>query len=562
MDKPYTFLASLTAKNPVPVYVERKKSYTSTKHRQYYEPRKMTKWGDFTYPNLLTLYGGTKIGELLEKPCSEKPRKPIDHDRNLHDEKSTRTLYDTWNRQVVSHALDSVKDELHPCRWECSSSILDPKILEALHHNTIRKITQKPKTRARNKQEIDDEKQETDEEKHVKYKRFPDNGSGLYCTKCVGQAKFERFPKDYKFSKVWTSTNLEGGRLIDADGNWKTEASESALAWAIRQIYTYCVDHLCRFGAILSSEEAFVLQIRPMGDKPEVEPGKLFPFTRNAVMVIRLISIFIGSAAELKELRRQLMTNGLIEYVSIRWADHWNPAIQREEKLTVNLAMWYMHILAGNGHRAYWSPEGLESERLSSCVLSPNSDEERRSSLARDPPNQNSNPQPSSSSKLPSQDRDANLSRVERRLLTDSNSQPMHEELSHDKAQPKSKYNLRPRSGASGEGDSNRTLSSESLRTNRRRRVNSSLRQNVHRSDSESSHIQQGPSTILKKRKHTLDDDDEPHREEASVKQRNKRNISPDDKYSLSFREEPLSFASIPTQSLEAWQEDAAENAL
>ncbi len=65
-----------------------------------------------------------------------------------------------------------------------------------------------------------------------------------------------------------------------------------------------------------------------------------------------------GSQRKLAVLKSALATNGLMEYVSIPWE---KPA---PDGLTMNLALWFVHVLAGNGHAVDWDYDDLEDATL------------------------------------------------------------------------------------------------------------------------------------------------------------------------------------------------------
>ena len=77
----------------------------------------------------------------------------------------------------------------------------------------------------------------------------------------------------------------------------------------------------------------------------------------------RLIGPDIGSE-DPKLLRRRLIYNGLMEYVSIPWENHWEGFTDGHKTWTVNLALWFVHILAGNHYEVRWEYGRLEDENL------------------------------------------------------------------------------------------------------------------------------------------------------------------------------------------------------
>ena len=53
-----------------------------------------------------------------------------------------------------------------------------------------------------------------------------------------------------------------------------------------------------------------------------------------------------------------------MEYVSIPWENHWEGGEESQETWTINLALWFVHILAGNNYEARWAYGRLEDEKL------------------------------------------------------------------------------------------------------------------------------------------------------------------------------------------------------
>lgn len=118
MGQPETILEYLTAKNQQFTYVPRYES--QTRNERFYEPVQLTEWPDFAYENLQNLYGGTRIRDALQTPCSDIIGKLLsvqDHERRLHDHDSTKDFYTVCNKKIVQDMLDLVKEDLQPCTW-------------------------------------------------------------------------------------------------------------------------------------------------------------------------------------------------------------------------------------------------------------------------------------------------------------------------------------------------------------------------------------------------------------------------------------------------------------
>ncbi|KAJ4156018.1 hypothetical protein LMH87_001232 [Akanthomyces muscarius] len=112
-------------------------------------------------------------------------------------------------------------------------------------------------------------------------------------------------------------------------------------AFPFRQAYTYCVEFNCRYGCILTTEEAFVFRIRP------VDPTD-----------------------KTNTLKNTLRKCGLMEYASIPWSQDGGTIVNKgkhkknEQPLTFNLAVWFLHVLAAYESEPNWTYNVLKSENL------------------------------------------------------------------------------------------------------------------------------------------------------------------------------------------------------
>lgn len=62
-------------------------------------------------------------------------------------------------------------------------------------------------------------------------------------------------------------------------------------------------------------------------------------------------------------LRAQLSADGMMEYISIPWSNHCPPDdTDGPEHWTVNLALWFVHVLAGNNFEVDWRYDPLRDE--------------------------------------------------------------------------------------------------------------------------------------------------------------------------------------------------------
>jgi hypothetical protein len=62
---------------------------------------------------------------------------------------------------------------------------------------------------------------------------------------------------------------------------------------------------------------------------------------------------------------QELIDDGLMEFISIPWSNSWEPgAMPRQQAWTINLALWFVHILAGSHFEAAREYLSLSSETL------------------------------------------------------------------------------------------------------------------------------------------------------------------------------------------------------
>ncbi|KAF5723639.1 Aquaporin PIP-type [Fusarium mundagurra] len=82
-------------------------------------------------------------------------------------------------------------------------------------------------------------------------------------------------------------------------------------------------------------------------------------------------------------LRNELINNWLMEYVSIPWKNYSQGQRRTLDVWTVNLALWFMHVLAGNNFEVEWSYVDLTAETLVASQLVDAGDQPKASGLER-----------------------------------------------------------------------------------------------------------------------------------------------------------------------------------
>lgn len=72
---------------------------------------------------------------------------------------------------------------------------------------------------------------------------------------------------------------------------------------------------------------------------------------------------------DMKKLGEKLAKDGLLEYISVPWKNHRSGDPEKYKDLTVNLALWFIHILAGNDYEISWDYGALISETLGTKTI-------------------------------------------------------------------------------------------------------------------------------------------------------------------------------------------------
>ncbi|KFA55662.1 hypothetical protein S40293_10917 [Stachybotrys chartarum IBT 40293] len=335
-----TIFNFLTRKNPVVEAAEDEKG--NSKSPYWYTPRKLQRWEEFNFDLLKEIYEEKLWAEanLTGRPFGNQYISKYDLENN--HENSTEFLITKWNMPMVMAALEAVADTLHPCIWVAlvkpDTEIPSNQQPSSKGSGSKRKSTTKQKNKNKNKN------------KNKKERSFlPDASAISLCGPCKlhdTQSCYktsERLPKEYKPSFKWSSAQID--RLVNAKGFWVENKENRDAGMPIKQAYTYSVSNGCRYGFILTTKEVFIFRVRPLN---ELGTGPIQP----------------GSDMDKRRLMREMKKRGLMEWVAVPWDVHRASAEERFEKLTVNLALWFLHVLAGNSHRLDWNYRRLRDEVL------------------------------------------------------------------------------------------------------------------------------------------------------------------------------------------------------
>lgn len=300
-------------------------SNTTSRRVEYLIPDYIKDWTDFQCESLHSIYGGV-LNRVLEsefqcQDFSAIPQKPF---REIHDERSLESLLTKWNHSVVSEALSKTQEYLY-----------------TNHSNTI--------YMARGGQ--------SHIPQLVKEKRFPDwagiqpalSQADVQGTK---KSSINILPGDTKVSRKWLSDDIVDGAL-DADytrDNWQRP---------LKQVYTYCVRANARYGYIITDKELVVIRIGP--STQEKTPTSTQESSQGLDVIQTIPEVTEDESSQgcfeydegndhtlPKSILNKLKSDGgILEYKAIPWTnDNGGKPRRDHDPMTVNLALWWLHMMA------------------------------------------------------------------------------------------------------------------------------------------------------------------------------------------------------------------------
>jgi hypothetical protein len=267
-----SILELLTYPNPT-IHHRKTKSKTNSRNPTYYWPKQIKKWEEFADADILkSVFGGSLLREACQSDRNLPPYPQLHSQAYciVSDESGTRDVIHNWNKWIVSAALDPIQHIFHPAIWSKGDSPKD-KDKHPLPPRQEEQGRNPPSRRSSNKAR---------QPRSQSLSRLqPDSGSVAWSplspnSDIADSSLQERFPKEYKPSTKWKSEGVFRGGLLDNNGKFLRGKISHNLAWPLRQAYTYCIQHMCRYGCILTCEEAFIFRIMPREEKP----GKHCPF--------------------------------------------------------------------------------------------------------------------------------------------------------------------------------------------------------------------------------------------------------------------------------------------
>ena len=301
-------------------------SNTTSRIVEYLIPDHIKDWTDFQFKSLRSIYGGV-LNQVLEseflcQDFSAIPQKPF---REIHDEQSLESLLTKWNHSVVSEALSKAQEYLY-----------------TNHSNMTIYMARGGQSHFL---------------QLAKEKRFPD-WAGIQPAVSRADAQgttissINILPGDTKVSKKWLSDDIVDGPL-DTDytpDNWQRP---------LKQVYTYCVRANARYGYIITDKELVVIRIGP--STLEKSPTSTQESSQGFGLVHAIPDITEDESSQgcfeydegndyalpKQILNKMKRDGGILEYKAIPWSnDNGGKPRRAQDSMTVNLALWWLHMMA------------------------------------------------------------------------------------------------------------------------------------------------------------------------------------------------------------------------
>lgn len=312
-----TILEYLTQENPSADPTLFKKG-TSTRVPVFYGPHVVRPWTDVTWENLDAM-----LGEVLQKQNGDpriRDKNDINREHwNIYEEESVNVLVQSWNVNVVQHALDETR-----------------KKLEANHFEELAKRALYF-TKNTGKGHLLDEmgrKQKPDWCMYQKGHEHHDDGTFKYLV-----------PGDSKPAKTWHSDR------INCDDDFLKKKAEIGM----QQLRKYMHLAQTRYGFIITEEELVPLRLSAFDRGSDT--GNESIQGAHAQQIVDTARVSFGDddnydrveqGAGLKQYQElaEFLTDPnkkigyLLEYGRIPWRNHGNGV------LTVNLILWWLSMLA------------------------------------------------------------------------------------------------------------------------------------------------------------------------------------------------------------------------
>ncbi|KAI1300814.1 hypothetical protein F5Y03DRAFT_363676 [Xylaria venustula] len=331
-----SILDYLTVKNPN-VRSDDRVNARQSDSPHWNSPAYVEPWDEFNFETMEQIFNGTLMQECRDDKNKfrffDPPLIPGLQDEDSGEPAATAIL-NLWTNTVVNKALLAVQDTLHPVQWAPQSS-------SARFSSNHPQLIPRPAQTGPRVQPVRPAKANTIQTKVRKGRTIPDASGITIPTPGMkskpGPKPPSKLPKEIKPGSKWVSTRDIGnprGRALGWIGKNK--------AAPLRQIYQQCIDERSRYGCIVTTKEVVIVRIGPYKRK-----ASSLPLTQD-------------------QLAQETIANGLLEYKSIPWNIHRNgdECLEDFRTMTMNLAIWFQHVLAGNNHELARKYAPLKEEVL------------------------------------------------------------------------------------------------------------------------------------------------------------------------------------------------------
>ena len=280
-------------------------------------PTIVIEWDDFEHDALQSIHGGKLNGVLGQSFALDHfsiPRIPF---CQIHDENSLDSLLIKWTQSVTCSALsaahqclkDDSAERIYMCRGGQAKSPGNAKCRPdwaAVKNSTIDRQSE---DRARN-----------------------------------------LLPGDTRLSTKWSIAKFQHGlrEMLKNNAEIKDCAYQD---WCrpIVQIFTYCVRNDARYGYIITDKELVVVRVGPKDHKDD--PHSKRP--NDGGDTLKSIGVAEPKSRKSKSKGKEKAAaylrayeGGYLEYKAIPWHRYVTPGDRESTVMTINLALWWLHLMA------------------------------------------------------------------------------------------------------------------------------------------------------------------------------------------------------------------------
>ena len=270
----------------------------------------------------------------------------VETDCQVGNEDSTKTVLMKWNSTIVNRALLQVRDTFNPCLWKPSQAgISTPK------HETPPPAPAPRQTPSRSCKPT--------HKRGRSSRRYVADGGTVASSRATSQASqsqkdFQKLPKEYKTGSKWESSFVTSSEHLSKSGDLLQGAKTTGYMKPIGQAFTYSMWTNCRYGCILTTKEAFLFRISPM-EQPKGKSLSSFKATSLGMLKTAECYADVGDPEPENLLQSTTRARGVMEYISVPWDNNNGGDATAYTDLTINLALWFLHVLAGNKHELAWT---------------------------------------------------------------------------------------------------------------------------------------------------------------------------------------------------------------